>query len=140
MVDDRYQILNRVLENNRNIKDNISNSILVVSSGALVLSFSFIQYFSYSSETVLFLKISWLLLFFTIISNILSRYFLSEIIRIEINKKDFEFQNPEGARKLFEQFEPEWKVSLLYRIFIFLHWTTFISGLAGLLVFAWLNV
>lgn len=139
-MEKKYEILNNVLLENKKIKDSIQNSILTILSGSLVLSFSLIQFLEYSEETIIFIKLSWILLIIGIISNILSRFFLTEVVRTEINKKEFEFDNHHlNIKAFFENFKPERKYDIAFRVFSTIHWCCFIFGLIGLLYFVWVN-
>jgi hypothetical protein len=121
-------------------REGLYNSILTVSSGALILSLSFVNYFDYRPETVKILKYSWLLITLSIISNIIMRYLNNSLFFIELFKIKFKFSHPEyNIDDFFKQYDPGKPMSYCSRILFGIFWLTFIFGLLFMLIFVWIN-
>jgi hypothetical protein len=123
-------------------REGVYNSALTIAGGAFLLSLSFIGYFQFRHETIIFLKVSWLLLGVSIVTNILQRYFFTEILITNVNKAYFQLDNEHMEEKIkyfFKMYRPEAKYVFFEKICFWLSWTSFIVGLSLLLYFGWIN-
>jgi len=137
---DFFETINKSRGMILNQRDGIYNASLTISGTALVLSVSLIGNFKEimrSSDDLFFLRLSWLLLIISIISNILMRYFNGNVSLINIEKELFKFENPnQPIEAFFKEYKPERKDNFLGNLFFYLFWITFICGLLSLLLFA----
>lgn len=121
-------------------REGLYNSILTVSSGALILSLSFVNYFDYCPETVMLLKYSWLLITLSIISNIIMRYLKNSLTFIELFKLKFKVSYPEyNIDDFFKQYTQGKFMSFCSTVLFWIFWVTFILGLLAMLLFVWVN-
>lgn len=109
------------------------NSALTMASGAFILSISFIQYFDFRDNTILILKFTWLLLLFSVTSNIFFRYFAGNVEEIESWKRTpFVSKDPRDRNHKFYKIGKECS--------FWITWVGFIVGLFLLFIFVWINV
>lgn len=125
-------------------RESLYNSILTVSSGALILSLSFVNYFDYRPETVILLKYSWLLITLSIISNIIMRYLknsltFTELFKIKFKTKIKSLHSEWNIEEFFKQYNPSKFMSFCSKILFWVFWLTFILGLLFMLLFVWVN-
>lgn len=121
-------------------EEGLFNSMLTIAGGALVLSLSFVEYFSFDKSTMYVLKIAWLFLASNIVLNSLTRFFFNKVKMINVNKAHFKLENPtENIEAFFERYRPERVPAWVATICQWAFWITFIAGLGILVYFVWIN-
>ena len=136
-MDDNYKILNEARRMLLGQRDGLYNIALTIASGALILSINFVGNSTTPYAQILILKISWVFLVMSIMSNILMRYFWGEASFVDLNKEHFKlrYEDKKSVEEFFKGFKPEKKFVIKGEICFWFFWLTFIIGLILLLVF-----